>query len=188
MYSIHNEGKSVAAERFITILKKKIYKYMTSISKNIYIDKLDDVVNEYNTTYHRTIKMKPVDVKDNTYIDSIELHSRKEVNNKDPKFKVGDYVRNSKYKNIFAKGYMPNWSEEVFIINKTKNTVPWTYVINDLNGEEIIGTFYEKELQKTYQKEFRLQKVLKKKGDKLYVKWKGYDNSLNSWIDKKDLA
>ena len=147
MYSIHNEGKSVVAERFIRTLKTKIYKYMTSVSKNVYIDKLDDIVGEYNNTYHRTIKMKPVDVKDNTYIDF-----KKEVNDKDPKFKVGDYVRISKYKNIFAKGYMPNWSEEVFISSKIKNTVPWTYVINDVNGEEIIGGFYEKELQKTNQK------------------------------------
>ena len=97
----------------------------------------------------RTIKMKPIDVKDNTHVDSMELHSKKEVNDKDPKFKVGDHVRISKYKNIFAKGYTPNWSEEVFVIKKVKNTVPWTYVINDLNGEEIIGKFYEKELQKT---------------------------------------
>ena len=104
MCSIHNEGKSVAAVRFIRTLKNKIYEYMTSISKNIYIDKLDDIVDEYNNTYHRTIKMKPVDVKDNTYINF-----EKEVNNKDPKFKVGDYVRISKYENIFAKGYMPNW-------------------------------------------------------------------------------
>ena len=127
---IHNEGKSVVAERFIRTLKTKIYKYMTSISKNVYIDKLDDIVNEYNNTYHRTIKMKPVDVKDNTYIDF-----EKEVNDKDPNFKVGDYVRISKYKNIFAKVYAPNWSEEIFIIGKFKNTVPWTYIINDLNGE-----------------------------------------------------
>ena len=174
MYSIHNEGKSVAAERFIRTLNTKIYKYMTSIPKNVYIDKLDDVVNEYNDTYHRTIKMKPVDVKDNACIDF-----KKEVNDKDPKFKVGDHVRISKYKNIFAKGYTPNWSEEVFVIKKVKNTVPWTYVINDLNDEEIIGTFYEKELQKTNQQEFRIAKVIKKKGDKLYVKWKGYDNSFN---------
>ena len=88
---------------------------------------------------------------------------------------------------MFAKGYMPNWSEEIFVIKKIKNTVPWTHVINDLNGEEIIGTFYENELQKTDQKEFRIEKVLKKKGDKLYVKWKGYNNSFNSWIDKKDI-
>ena len=144
MYSANNEGKSVVAERFIRTLKNKIYKYMTSISKNVYIDKLNDIVNEYNNTYHTTIKMKPIDVKDNTYINI-----DKEVNNKVPKFKVGDRVRISKYKNIFAKGYTPNWSEEVFVIKKVKNTVPWTYVIDDLNGEEIMGTFYEKELQKT---------------------------------------
>ena len=156
---------------------------MASISKNVYIDKLDDIVNEYNNTQHRTIKMKPVDAKSNTYIDF-----EKEVNDKDPKSKVGDHVRVSKYKNIFAKGYIPNWSEEAFVISKIKNTVPWTYVINDLNGEQIIGSFYEKELQKTNKKEFRIEKVLKRKGDKLYVKWKGYDNSFNSWIDKKDIV
>ena len=184
MHSIHNERKSVVAERFIRTLKNEIYKFMTSISKNVNIDKLDDIVNEYNNTYHRTIKMKPIDVKDNTYIDF-----EKEVNNKDPKFKVGDYVRISKYKNNFAKEYMPNYIglTKFLLLVKIKNTVPWTYVINDLNGEEVIGTFYEKELQNTNQKEFKIEKVLKKKGDKLYVKWKGYDNSFNSWIDKKDL-
>ena len=127
---------------------------MTFTSKSVYIDKLDDIVDEYNNTYHTTIKMKPIDVKDNTHIDT-----SKEINNKDPKFKVGDYVRISKYKNIFA--FMPNWSEEVFVIKKVKNTVPWTYVINDLNGEEIIGTFYEKELQKTNQEELRIEKVIR---------------------------
>ena len=86
------------------------------------------------------------------------------------------------HKNIFAKGYTPSWSEEDFVIKKVKNTVPWTYVINDLNGDDIIGTFYEKELQRT-----RIEKVIKRKGDKLYVKWKDYDNSFNNWIDKKDL-
>ena len=147
MYSIDNEGKSVAAERFIRTLKNKFYKYMTAISRNVYIDKLDDIVNEYNNTYHRTIKMKHVDIKDNIYIDF-----RKEVNDKDPKFKIGDHVRISKSKNIFAKGYMPNWSEEVFVVSKIKNIAPWTYVINDLNGDEIIGISYEQELQKTNQK------------------------------------
>ena len=115
MYSTHNEGKSVVAERFIRTIKSKIYKYMTSISKNVYINKLDDIVNEYNNTYHTTIKMKPIDVKVNTYINT-----DKEINNKDPEFKVGDRVRISKCKNIFAKGYMPNWSEEVFVIKKLK--------------------------------------------------------------------
>ena len=124
MYSTNNEGKSVVAERFIRTLKNKIYKYMTSISKNVYIDKLDDIVNEYNNTYHTTIKMKPIDVKDNTYINT-----DKETNDKYPKFKVGDRVRISKYKNIFAKGYTPNWSEEVFVIKKVKNTVPWIMLL-----------------------------------------------------------
>ena len=156
---------------------------MTSISKNMYIHKLDDLVDEYKNTYHRTIKMKPVDVKDNTYIDF-----EKEVNDKDPKFKVGDHVRISKYKNIFAKGYTPNCSEEVFVISKIEDTVPWTFIINDLNGEEIIGTFYEKDMRKANQKEFKIEKVIKRKGDKLYVKWKGYDNLFNRWIDKKDLV
>ena len=119
MYLIHNEAKSVIVDRFITILKTKIYKYRTSVSKHLCINKLDDVINEYNNTCHRTINMKSVDIKDNTYIDSMELHS-KEVNNKDPKFKVGDHVRFSKYKNIFAKGYTPNWSEEVLRLKKLK--------------------------------------------------------------------
>ena len=168
MYSTQNEGKSVVAERFIRTIKNKIYKYMT---KNVYIEKLDNIVNEYNNTYHRTIKMKPIDVKDNTYINI-----DKEVNDNDPKSKVDDHVRISKYKNIFAKGYTPNWSEEVFVIKEIKNTVPWTYAINGLNDEEIIGTIYEKELQKIDQQEFRIEEVIKKKGDKLSVKWKGYNN------------
>ena len=138
-----------------------------------------------NTTIQNIeqLKMKPIDVKDNIHIDF-----GREINDNHPKFKVGDHVRISKYKNIFAKGYTPYWFEEVVAITKIKNTVPWTYVIDDLNGEEIIGTFYEKELQKIDQQEFRIEKVIKKKGDKLYVKWKGYDNSFNSWIEKKDLV
>ena len=141
----------------------------------MYIDKLADIVNEYNNIYHIAIKMKPIDVKDNTCINI-----GKKVNDKDPKFKVGDQVRISKYKKIFAKGYTPNWSEKIFVIKGIKNTVLWTYVINDLNGEEIIGTFYKKELQNANQQEFRIVQVIKKKGNKLYVKWKGYDNSFNS--------
>ena len=146
MNSIHNEGKSVVAERFIRTLKTKIYKYMTSISKNVYINKLDNIINEHSNTYHITIKMKPADVNGNTYIDS-----SKDVDDKDPKFKVGDHVRISKKKKILPKGYTPNSPEDVFVIKKIKNTVPRTYVINDLNGEEIIGAFYEKELQITKQ-------------------------------------
>ena len=132
MYSVHNKKKSVLVERFIRTLKNKIYKYMTSTSKNVYIDKLDDIVSKYRNTYHRTIKMNPIDINPSMYI-----------------------------------GF------------KKENA------ISGLKGKEILGRFYEKELQKTNQTVFRAKKAIKRKGDKLYVKWKDYDNSFNSWIDKK---
>ena len=115
MYSTRNEGKSVIAKRFIRTLKNKIYKYMTSVSKNVYIDKLDDLVNKYNNTNHSTIKMKPVNVKSDSYIES-----SKEINVKNLKFKIDDIVRISKYQNIFAKDYTPNWSEETIVTKKVK--------------------------------------------------------------------
>ena len=138
MYSTYNEGKSVVAERFIRTLKNKLYKHMTATGKNVYYDVLDDVVNKYNNTKHRTIKMKPIDVKNNkrVYID--------EHNEKDSRFKLGDRVRISKFKKIFAKGYAPNWSSEMFIVDKINDTVPYTYNFKDLNDEEIIGSFYDK--------------------------------------------
>ena len=139
MRSIHNEEKSVVAERFIRTIKTKIDKYMTSVSKKVYINKLDDIMGEYNNTYHKTIKMKTIDVKDNTYLDS-----KKEVNDKDPKFKVGYHIRISKYKNIFAKGYTPNWSEEIFVISKIKNTVPWIYLLMILMVKKLLEQFMKK--------------------------------------------
>ena len=143
MYSTYNESKSVVAKRFIRTLKNKLYKYMTATGKNVYYDVLNDAVNKYNNTKHSTIKMKPIDVKNNkrVYID--------EHNEKDSKFKVGDRVRISKFKNIFAKVYTPNWSSEIFIVDKINDTVPYTYNLKDLNDEEIIGSFYDKELQKS---------------------------------------
>ena len=106
--------------------------------------------------------MKPKDVKDDTFIENVE-----EINKKDTEFKIGDHAIISKYKNVFTKSYLPNWSEEIFVINKVKNTVPWTYLINELNGEEVKGSFYEKELQKTDQKELQIEKVIKNKGDQM---------------------
>ena len=142
MYSTYNEDKSVVAERFIRTLKNKLHKHMTATGKNIYYNVLDDAVNKYNNTKDSTIKMKLIDVKNNkrVYID--------EHNEKDSKFKVGDRVRISRYKNIFAKGYAPNWSSEMFIVDKINDTVPYTYNLKDLNDEEVIGSFYDKELQK----------------------------------------
>ena len=143
MYSTFNEGKSVVAERFIRTLKNKLNKHMTATGKNVYYDVLDDVVNEYNNTKHNTIKMKPIDVGDNKRV-YIDKH-----NEKASRFKVGDRVRISKFKNIFAKGYTPNWSKEIFIVDKINDIVPYMYNIKDLNEEEIVGSFYDKELQKS---------------------------------------
>ena len=113
MYSTHNEGKSVVAERFIRTLKNRIYKHMTANSENVYFNIVNDIVGEYSNTYRKTLKMKPTDVKNDSFAEYNE-----ESNEKDPKFKVGDHVRISKYKNIFAKGYAPNWSEEIFVVKK----------------------------------------------------------------------
>ena len=130
---------------------------MTAISQNVYFNVLNDIVDKYNT-YHKAIKMKPTDAKSDSFAEYNE-----EANEKYPKFKVNDHVKISKYKNIFAKGYARNWSEEIFAVKKMKNTVHWTYVISNLNGEEIIGSFYEKEVQKTNQKELTIKKVIKRK-------------------------
>ena len=143
MYSTYNKGKSVVAERFIRTLKNKLYKHITATGKNLYYV-LDDVVNKYNNTEHSTIKMKPIDVGDNNKRVYIDKH-----NEKDSRFKVGDRVRISRYKNIFAKGYTPNWSKEIFTVDKINDTVPYTYNLKDLNDEEIIGSFHDKELQKS---------------------------------------
>ena len=140
---------------------------MTAISKNVYFDVLDDIVHKYNNTVHKTIKVKHIDVTDDSYPEYNE-----DFNKKDPKFKVSDHVRISKYRNIFAKGYTPNWSEELFLVSEIENTVPWTYVVSDLNGEDINGSFYEKEFQKTGQEKSGIKKVLKREVDKLHVKWK----------------
>ena len=138
------------------------------------VDKSDDIVNKYKNTNHSIIKMKPSDVNSSTYVDS-----SKENNNKDPKFKTCDIIRIWKYKNIFAKSYTQYSSDKVFVIKKVKKYCAVDVCINDLNVKEIVWIFYEKELQKTNQKEFRIENVIKKKSNKLYVKWKRYNNSFN---------
>ena len=151
MDSTYNEGKSVVAKRFIGTLKNKIYKHMTTVSQKVYFDVLHDIVDKYNNAYHNTIKKKTIDVKSNSYAEY-----NVDSNEKDPKFKIGDHATISKYKNIFANGYAPNWSAEVFVIKKAKNTARWTYVIlfyvNDLNGEEIIETFMKKSCRRLVKK------------------------------------
>ena len=144
MYSTYNEGKSVIAERFIRTLKNKLYKHMTAVSSDVYYDALDDIVDKYNNTYHNSIKKKPADVTNNDYEGYVY-----EFGEKKPLFKVGDKVRISKYKDIFSKGYTPNWTKEVFIVRNVKGTMPRTYEIADTNSDDIIGSFYEKEFQGT---------------------------------------
>ena len=153
MYSTYNESKSVVAERFIRTLKNKLYKHMTATGKNVYYDVLDDVVSKYNNTKHSTIKMKPKDVKNDNKRVYIDEHNEKDTtkssSSERSRFKIGDRVRISKFKNIFAKVYTPNWSREIFIVNKINDPVPYTYNLKDLNDEEIIGSFYDRELQKS---------------------------------------
>ena len=140
MYSTHNEGKSVIAERFIKTLKAKIYKKVTANNSKSNPSYLNKIVDQYNYTYHHSINKKPINA------DYSALTEKIETNSKAPKFKVNDRVRITKYKNIFSKGYTENWSREIFIIDSVLKTNPWTYKIKDLNGEKIIGSFYEKEL------------------------------------------
>ena len=156
---------------------------MTAISKNVYFDVLDVNVNKYNNTIHRTIKIKLIDVTSDFYAEYNEDSNKKFLN-----LKLVTTLEFFKIKNIFAKRYTTNWSREVFVVSKIKNTVLWTYVVSALNGQLITGSFYEKKLQKTSQEKLRIGKVLKRKSDKLYLKWKGYDNSFNSWINEKDLV
>ena len=144
MYSTYNEGTSVVAERLIRTLKNKLYKHMTAVGKNVYWNVLDDIVEKYNGTINKSTGMKPKDVKSDDKAVYVE-----ESNEKSARFSIGDRVRISKFKNIFAKGYTPNWSKEIFVVSQVKNTVPWTYELKDLNGKDIIGSFYDRELQKT---------------------------------------
>ena len=191
LYSTKNEEKSSVVERWIRMMKEKMWKYFTAKSTNVYIDVLPDLVKQYNNTRHSFIKMTPVKaskkenelkVRKNLYPEHLEIRDIK------PKFSVGDKVRISKKKMTFEKGYTTRWTEEIFTIIEVKLTSPVTYKIADLNGEEIKGTFYEPELQKTSQEIFRIEKVIKRGKKKSLVKWKGYSDDFNTWVDNKDIV
>ena len=190
LYSSENEEKSSVVERWIRTMKEKMWKYFTTNSTNVYINVLPDLVREYNNTRHSSIKMTPVEAsgKKNEFKVWKTLYpNRLDILDINPKFSVGDMVRISKTMALFEKGYTTRWTEEIFTITKIKRTSPITYKIADLNGEEIDGTFYEPEIQKTSQQLFRIEKVIEKGKNKSLVKWKGYSNDFNSWVDNKDI-
>ena len=191
LYSTENEEKSSVVERWIRTMKEKMWKYFTTNSTKVYINVLPDLVREYNNTRHSSIKMTPVKAskKENELRVWRNLYPKHlEIQNIKLKFSIGDKVRISKKKKTFEKGYTTRWTEEIFTITKIKRTSPITYKIADLNGEEIDGTFYEPELQKTSQQLFRIEKVIEKGKNKSLVKWKGYSNDFNSWVDNKDIV
>ena len=194
LYSTENEEKSSVAERWNRTMKRNMWKYFTANNTHKYLDILPALVDKYNNSYHRSIKCTPreaLDTKNYTRVFKA-LYGDTSKLAKNPSFHVGDKVRIVKKKKTFEKGFTPNWTEEVFTIAQVKKTKPPTYVIKDTKGEEIHGTFYEPELQKSKQTIFRIEKVLKKRttrdGQKqAYVKWKGYSNHFNSWIPLGDI-
>ena len=191
LYSTENEEKSSVVERWIRTMKEKMWKYFTDNNTNVYVDILLDLVEDYNNTRHSSIKMTPVEAskKKNELTVWRNLYpNRPNIIDIKPKFSIGDKVRISKKKKTFEKGYTTRWTEEIFTIVDVKHTLPITYKIADLNGEEIQGTFYEPELQKTSQQLFRIEKVIKRGKNKSLVKWKGYSDDFNSWIDNKDIV
>ena len=190
LYSTENEEKSSIAERWIRTMKEKMFKYFTDNNTNRYIDVLPDLVEDYNNTVHSSTKLTPIEAskKKNELTVWRNLYpDRYKINNLTPKFSVGDEVRITKKKKVFEKGYTTRWTEEIFTIKEIRETNPITYKLEDLQGEEIKGTFYEPELQKTEQQVYRIEKIIKKEKGKSLVKWKGYPDKFNSWVDNKDL-
>ena len=189
LYHTQNEEKSSIVERWNKTMKNKMWKMFSANNNTVYWDKLDKLVDDYNNTYHSSIKMTPTEASKkenenkvfaNLYDNLIYLKP------KNPKFSIGDKVRISKYKRkVFDKGYTPNWTEELFVVDHVMMTKPVTYKIVDLLGEKVEGSFYEKELQKAKQQTFRIEKVVRRdnKKKKALVKWKGYSDKLNSWVN-----
>ena len=188
LYSTNNsEIKSSVIERFNRTFKNMMYKKFTENNNTIFYNIIDKLVNEYNNKCHRTIKMTPVEASKKINENKIKQIYNFEKTNKIAKFKIGDHVRISLNKNIFEKSYETNWTEEIFVIYDIKySNVPY-YYLKDLNDEKLDGTFYEQELQKTNLTLYVIEKIIKTKNDKLFVKWRGYNNSFNFWINKKDV-
>ena len=184
LYSTYSHLKASIIERFNRTLKTEMWKNFTMNGNNKWIDILDDLMEKYNERIHRTIKMKPIDVNktnEKEILSRIRAKKYYKINeNKKPKFKIGDVVRISKEKHIFEKGYTPNWTTENFTITKVCDTIPYTYNIKDYKDEPITGRFYEEELQKCrYPNTYLIERVIRKRGKKLFVKWLGFDDIHN---------
>lgn len=186
-YSTFSSLKAAMAERAIRTIKTWLFKEFSYRGKHKWVDILEQVTAKYNGRKHRAIGMKPKDVT----IETRHLQDRRPTpkNTSAGKLKIGDLVRISKFKSIFAKGYLPNWSTELFRVIKAQRTLPVTFLLEDLRGDPIRGCFYAQELQKTKHPDvYLVERVLRKKGEKLYVKWLGFDNTHNSWINKTDIV
>lgn len=189
-YSTYSVLKSSIVERFNRTLKTKMWKLFSYNGNYRWIDWLPQLVHEYNNTVHKTTGFKPSKVNRNNakHILNFAYSNIKKMDPKKSKFQLGDYVRISKYRHIFSKKYTPNWSNEIFTIGKIQNTYPKTYIIQDSRGQNVLGGFYEFELQKVQHPDvFLVEKVLKKKKGKVYVKWLGLDATHNSWISEDNV-
>ena len=192
LYSTENEEKSSVCERWNRTIKTKMWKQFTVQGNTQYLDMLPKLVKQYNNTRHSSTKMTPTEAskKKNEGTVYFNLYGDMETSRQKPKFKVGDKVRISKYKRpVFDKGYTANWTEEVFTVDKIQYTNPITYKLKDLSGEEISGSFYEQEMQKAVQDVYRIEKVIRRdaRKGKALVKWSGYPEKFNSWVDINDL-
>ena len=192
LYSTENEEKSRVVERWNRTIKNCIFKLFIASNSAVYIHKLNLLLEKYNQSKHKSIKMTPEQAskKENEDRVYLNLYGEDMPQTSKPKFKVGDKVRISKYKRkVFDKGYKQNWTEEIFVVDKIQFTNPVTYKIKDLSGEEILGTFYEPELSRASQEVFRIEKVFKRdrKHGRVFVKWSGFPIKFNSWVPLSDL-
>ena len=190
LYSTENEEKSSVVERWNRTMKEKMWKYFSANSTRKYNDVLDKMVHDYNHTIHSSIKMTPAEAckKENENTVWRNLYGDTQATLARPSFSVGDKVRITKKKGVFEKGYTPRWTEEIFAVSQVLHTAPPTYKIRDYNDEEIQGSFYAQELQKTSQQMFRVEKIIKRGPKRSLVKWKGYSEAFNSWVDNKELV
>ena len=190
-YSTYSAKKAAIVERFNRTIKRKIYQEFSLRGSYKWVDIIDRLVDEYNTTRHRTIKMAPIAVDEDNeqhLLDTVYNYKSIVSIPVRQKFKVGDHVRLSKYKHVFEKGYLPSWTTEVFKISKVQYTNPTTYLLVDWEGHEIKGGVYAEEMQLVkYPDVYLVEKILRKRKDKVYVKWLGFDNRYNSWIDQTDV-